>query len=222
MIEEEFKANQTFKYPEEYDIYDGAAEHSLKKNFDGHVVQPGHGEFAWKRPDFSREADIIQNFKNKDTYKRKEAADDQRAEAKAMQALEDWLRAKALTYHEYMSKRGQLAEGLPPKTLRRLLAENYQAMINGEHGDVAKRRFPHIAYGQDPNSDTFKQSYPASFKRYFFQLVKAIIMSRKTRGKQLQSRPVTLTMLAPSRVPGLKDPIGMPSHNTKLQDFTVG
>lgn len=84
MIEEEFKANQTFKYPEEYDIYDGAAEHSLKKNFDGHVVQPGNGEYAWKRPDFSREADIIQNFKNKDTYKRNEARDEQKAEAAAM------------------------------------------------------------------------------------------------------------------------------------------
>lgn len=59
MIEEEFKTNQTFKYPEEYDIYDGAEEHSFKKNFDGHVVQPNQGEFAWKRPDFSREAEII-------------------------------------------------------------------------------------------------------------------------------------------------------------------
>ena len=59
MIEEEFKSNQTFKYPEEYDIYDGAAEGSLKKNFGGDVVVPGSGDFAWKRPNFDKEAEII-------------------------------------------------------------------------------------------------------------------------------------------------------------------
>lgn len=59
MIEEEFKSNQTFKYPEEYDLYDGAAEGSFKKNFDGEVVRPDAGEFAWKVPDFSRETEVI-------------------------------------------------------------------------------------------------------------------------------------------------------------------
>ena len=39
--------------------------------------------------------------------------------------------------------------------------------------------------GSSSNSDTYKQSYPASFKRYFFQLVKAIIISKKTRGKKI-------------------------------------
>ena len=140
----------------------------------------------------------------------------------AMQALEDWLSAKAMLYHDYMEGRGKLKEGLPKKTLRRLLAENYQAMINGEHGEVAKKRFPHIAYGQDVNSKTFKQSYPQSFKRYFFQLVKAIIISKKGRGKKFQNKPVTLTMLAPSRVPSLQDPINMQSKNTKLKSFQIG
>lgn len=61
MIEEEFKANQTFKYPEEYDIYDGAKETSLKKNFDGEVnYKP---DMAWKVPDFSKETEIIENFR---------------------------------------------------------------------------------------------------------------------------------------------------------------
>jgi len=35
MIEEEFRTNQPFKYPEEYDIYNDANESSLKKNFTG-------------------------------------------------------------------------------------------------------------------------------------------------------------------------------------------
>jgi len=73
-----------------------------------------------------------------------------------MQALEDWLTAKAKLYHDYMIKRGKLEEGLEKKTLRGLLAENYQAMIKSEYGEVAKLRFPHVAYGQDVNSKTFK------------------------------------------------------------------
>ena len=167
MIEEEFKSNQTFKYPEEYDIYDGALEGSLKKNFGADKTEPG-GALPWKVPDFSKETEIIQDFKNKDTYKRREAVQNQRDEAASMQALEDWLTAKAKLYHDYMIKRGKLEEGLEKKTLRGLLAENYQAMIKSEYGEVAKLRFPHVAYGQDVNSKTFKQSYPQSFKRYFF------------------------------------------------------
>lgn len=73
-----------------------------------------------------------------------------------MQGLEDELRKRALRYHDHMAKRGKLAEGVKKTTLRRLLAENYQEIINGEYGDVAKRRFPHISYGQDVNSETFK------------------------------------------------------------------
>ena len=33
MIKEEFKSNKTFKYPEEYEIYDENFENNLKKNF---------------------------------------------------------------------------------------------------------------------------------------------------------------------------------------------
>ncbi len=33
MVEETFRTNQVFKYPEEYDIYNEAVEQSLKKNF---------------------------------------------------------------------------------------------------------------------------------------------------------------------------------------------
>jgi hypothetical protein len=66
--------------------------------------------------------------------------------------------------------------GQERKTLRSILAENYLKMIK-VHGDTAKARFPHLAYGQDPNSETFKKSFPASFKRYFFKLVKSIIIN---------------------------------------------
>lgn len=158
MIEEEFKTNQTFKYPEEYDIYDGAAEGSLKKNFGGDVVQPSKGEYAWKKPDFSREAEIIQEFKERDNLDRRFAKEEKRNEAAAMQALEHWLAEKSLEYHSYMVKRSKLLiKDSERETLRTKLARFYQLMINHEeHGEIARKRFPHISYGQDVNSKTFK------------------------------------------------------------------
>ena len=79
-----------------------------------------------------------------------------------MQALEDWLAQKAMEYHTYMDKRSKLLiKDSERETLRTKLAGFYQLMINHEeHGAIAKKRFPHIAYGQDVNSKTFKQSYP--------------------------------------------------------------
>jgi len=64
-----------------------------------------------------------------------------------------------------------------PRTLRAVLANNYWDLINN-FGKTAYERFPHShkLLGQDPKkSKTFKQSYPASYKLYFFKLVKNII-----------------------------------------------
>lgn len=75
-----------------------------------------------------------------------------------------------------------------------------------KHGDLAKERFPHISYGQDPNSKTFKKSFPLSFKRYFFRLVKSIIVGG--RGKKLLSKPLSLTLTVGAKEPKLEDGFG--------------
>lgn len=49
-----------------------------------------------------------------------------------------------------------------------------------KHGAVAEKMFPHLSYGQDKNSETFKKSFPLSYKRHFFKLVKTIIINKKT------------------------------------------
>jgi len=61
-----------------------------------------------------------------------------------------------MDYHEYMCKR---QKGEDKKTLRNVLADNFQKMM-AEHGKLAEARFPHTAYGQDKNSETFKKSFP--------------------------------------------------------------
>ena len=126
MVEEEFKANQTFKYPEEYDIYDGALEHALKKNFhpdDRPTAQAK--EILWKVPDFSKEQEVIADFKRRDIDDRKEQARQRRADADSMKNLEAYLEEKALAYHDNMVKRGKMLPGAEKKTLRTMLAEIY-------------------------------------------------------------------------------------------------
>lgn len=39
--------------------------------------------------------------------------------------------------------------------------------------DLVKTRFPHVTYGQDSESKSFKKSYPLSFKTFFFRLVRS-------------------------------------------------
>jgi len=70
-------------------------------------------------------------------------------------------------------------------------------------GETAKKRFPHLAYGQDPNSETFKKSYPDSYKRYFFRLVKSIIVTGKKGNKKMLLQPPAIVMAVGARVPTL-------------------
>jgi hypothetical protein len=86
-----------------------------------------------------------------------------------------------------------------------------------KHGKVAEQRFPHTSYGQDKNSETFKKSFPLSYKRYFFKLVKNIIISNKPgKGKVVCPKPPSLTMAVGARSSDTSDPLFVQSKNTKL------
>lgn len=91
-----------------------------------------------------------------------------------------------------------------------------------KHGKVADKRFPHTAYGQDKNSDTFKKSYPASYKNYFFKLVKNIIKSKKGGGRQIRTKPVSLVQTVGARQSTTKDALVTKTQNTRLQRYTLG
>lgn len=45
--------------------------------------------------------------------------------------------------------------------------------------DLAKTRFPHITYGTNVKSETYKKSYPLTFKNYFFKIVKGYFKQKK-------------------------------------------
>jgi hypothetical protein len=74
---------------------------------------------------------------------------------------------------------------------------------------VDKRFPPHSMYGMSEGSETLKKSFPPSFKRYFFKLVKNIIRVKKG-GKtviEILKNPPTLTMTAGTRANTLADPM---------------
>ena len=95
-----------------------------------------------------------------------------------------------------------------------MLATNYQNMIK-EHGKVAEARFPHTAYGQDKNSETFKKSFPQSYKRYFFKLVKNVILTKAGK-KKINRNYVAMVMTNGTRQNQVNDPMVMKSQNTRL------
>jgi hypothetical protein len=107
------------------------------------------------------------------------------------------------------------------ETLRTILARNYREMIE-KHGEVALKRFPHISYGQDVNSETFKKSFPLSYKRYFFKLVRNIIVDAKTGQKAVIRKPPSLTITVGAIGSSKADPLVRPSMNTKMQSVRLG
>jgi len=72
MVEEEFRTNQLFKYPQEYDLYDQQKEVNLKLSS---IRQEK------KVPNFEGEKTAIDNFKKNDTYFKREAERIQNEEA---------------------------------------------------------------------------------------------------------------------------------------------
>lgn len=75
MIEEEFKSNQAFLYPEEYDLYNQATEKGLKKNFLYSKINQ-----MKKAADFNanKELQDFEAFEKTDVYqKRKEEAENE-------------------------------------------------------------------------------------------------------------------------------------------------
>lgn len=89
------------------------------------------------------------------------------------------------------------------------------------HGELANERFPHTAYGQNRESETFKKSYPISYKNYFFKLVKNIIRA-KTGKKAIRRNPVSLLSTAGARESTKHEPIVAASKNTRLRQFALG
>jgi len=94
------------------------------------------------------------------------------------------------------------------QTLRSVLSSNYQLLL--QQHPLALSRFPHPTYGISPSTPSF----PPSYKRYFFKLVKNIIISKGK--KAINKKPVSLLITNGNRQSGIKDGILCKSMNTRL------
>ena len=157
MIKEELKDNRVFKFPEEYDLYDDQEDKLCKFMFDK----------GMKKEELSKGKTLREKFKaldDKDLYYLRREVTKKRQEEKEM---ESYLIEKALEYLETKKKRlqGEVV------TVKEFVSKVYHKVAE-KYKEIVKVRFPHITYGQDPESKTFKKSYPMNFKSYFFRLVR--------------------------------------------------
>ena len=84
MIEEEFKSNQLFKYPQEYDIYDGTQEEAFKRGFkNGKESDVKAWAVSTDRGFIERQQEQMDKFKKDDMYERDGYIHKMREEAKA-------------------------------------------------------------------------------------------------------------------------------------------
>ena len=105
MVEEEFKANQPFLYPEEYDVFNQDEEKGLKKNFPYEKKAQGDKTLSWKTPNFENEQTVLENFVKRDIDDKNDLERYMKKEKQKEVKLENYVQQQAIEYHEYMQKR---------------------------------------------------------------------------------------------------------------------
>lgn len=161
---------------------------------------------------------MFEKFKTRDTAAKHSFEAKQREMRNSEMGLERKIHKQAIEYVKYMANR---QKGKEKKTLRKILSDNYHELIKTpELKKLVNDRFPHISYGQDVNSETFKKSFPPSYKRYFFKLVKNIVRTKNGKLEILRNPP-SLTMTSGTRANTLADPIIKKSMNSRLNHFKV-
>lgn len=231
MLGVELADDRIFKYPDEYQVFDDAKEKDMKSNFVPASISQPNGKYEGKHPDEGKywddQKNMLTKFYRKDDRDYESDEHDRKRLLKKEKALEAFMTAAAIKYTEWRKAReDKSAAAVDPnlkKTQRRYIAEVYQRLMNTK-GDnktdaaateAAKKRFPHpmhLIFGYDAKqTETIKQSYPETFKRYFFRMVKAIVkINNKT---VLLKKPSPMIMAV-----GAKDGVDK-TKNVNLQPF---
>lgn len=169
MINEELKTNRVFKYPEEYDLYDDQEDKLCKHMGEREIHVKGADD--WKAG-----KDLRDKFKildDQDLYYLKREVNSQR---KKERELEQFLIQHALQYIQEKKKRlsGERT------TVNQFVSKVYHEMVKA-FPELAKARFPHITFGTSKKSETYKKSFPITFKIYFFRVTKSYFKTRQNK-----------------------------------------
>ena len=144
MIKEEFKSTQAFMYPDEYNVYDQTKEACMKKF---NSKQQAGGELNWKVPDFSGEEGKLKKFRDQDDENLRGLQRLLKRQKQDDRNMERFLERQALNYYEYQKNRvKERKDGKSSKTLRTVLAENFQELLK-RFPEQTEKRFPHTSYG---------------------------------------------------------------------------
>jgi len=103
--------------------------------------------------------------------------------------LQEFLVQHALEYLEQKKKRLSGEQ----TTVRVFVSKVFHEMVE-KFQEISKERFPHVTYGTKKDSETFKKSYPQSFKTYFFHLVKSHF--KQQRGIKRMRNPAPTFIIA--------------------------
>ncbi|KRX08618.1 Cyclic nucleotide-binding protein [Pseudocohnilembus persalinus] len=203
LILQEFRDTKLAKFPEEYDVYDSDEENMIKQR---NQTLPVTNLKELDKPLNEKQIQIQELFKKfleEQQLKKKQAIEKQRELTYTQkindQKLESFLRQKAKEFIELRNQRlDQLDEDNEDEskdnlnddqkknekqafTLKKFLEKTYKEMINSSHKEATNRNFPHYKWGQ--SKKLRQRSYPNSFKRKFFQVVKRYIREQSGAGK---------------------------------------
>ena len=173
MVKEEFKSNQPFRNPEEYDVY--SKEREAPKKF--YVKSDARRGDALSK-DMKKYDEDLANFELVDRRNQAAAATKNNSKKANSHRLELHLHQAAWDYLEEINKRAFLEQG-ERRTVRTNLREIWEKLEDSPDKDSLLTRFP--VY-REPGSLKSQMPYPESFKRYFFRLVKCISETKK-KGK---------------------------------------
>lgn len=179
MIKDEFKENRVFKYPEEYEIYDDEEEARRKMPKTKKMTIEERRQFYEDVEEKQKLA--IEKFIAKENIRQDQIQFAKDQKRNQMKQFNEAMTQEVDTYIENMKNR---LNEKREQSQRETLAGIYHRM-HDKFPDIMDEKFPHVTYGMKKDSESYKKSFPQTFKYEFYRRFN--IRKKKSRG--LSSRP---------------------------------
>jgi hypothetical protein len=158
MVKEEFKENQVFRYPEEYDIYKQSDENPKK------LLTKKEGKQGLRQADYEAGARYLEDFKKADKVARRGEQERKLLDKSTAVAFERAMIKEAEAYLVEAGKRLDQAQG-ERKTTRKSLAEIYQKFkADPKLKDVIDRKYPVYTHGMVEDEEAKKRGEESEAK----------------------------------------------------------
>jgi len=158
MVKEEFKENQVFRYPEEYDVYKQSDENPKK------LLHKGDGKQGLRQADYEAGARCLEDFQKGDKEVLRGEQERKLLAKSTAVAFERAMIKEAEDYLREAGKRLDQAQG-ERKTTRKSLAEIYQRFkADPKLKDVIARKYPVYTHGMVEDEEAKKKGEESEAK----------------------------------------------------------